>query len=137
MKSEILTIHVLCTQEQRVRGIGGVEVGMILFTGTADHPNFRGEILPGGCDTQVCLGDHVRLSARYMLEGVDCAGERCRIFIENNGRIPLPPVDPVTYTTPKITTDSKALAWMETANLSGTVCGEGAGRVLIRIFTKE
>lgn len=133
---EILTIHVLCTQTNLVHG-GKADAAMVLFEGTAEGPYFSGAILPGGCDTQRIKGSDFRLSARYMLQGTDCEGAACRIFIENSGRVSGPPEDGVIRTTPEIVTDSPALRRYEGASLSGTVTGEGENRVLIRVFAED
>lgn len=133
---KVLDLHIVLTENRRVTG-GNAEIGMVLFEGTADHPNFRGRVLPGGCDTQTRIGNRVHLSARYMLEGVDYAGTQCRMFIENNGSLDLSLGDPVTHTIPRIITDSPNLAWLETATLSGTVSPEGENRVRIQIFGED
>ena len=69
------------------------------------------------------------LSARYMLEGTDAAGNACRIFIENQGSWQ-------EGFTPRIVTDSSLLKELETAELTATVDGIPGG-VLVRIFRKE
>lgn len=131
---EILNIHVQLTGFYRVEGSHRA-VNMIPFTGTAEGPVFQGTILPGGVDTQNQTADGIALSARYMLEGTDSAGSACKLFIENSGTA-ASPADPMV-TTPKITTDSKSLAWLEEAELYGTVEPEGENGVLIRIHAKE
>lgn len=61
-------------------------VQMISFDGRCDGDYFRGEILPGGVDTQIYYKDQPsKLSARYLVQGIDHTGRGCRIFIENNG----------------------------------------------------
>ena len=86
-------------------------VQMISFDGRCDGDYFRGEILPGGVDTQIYYKDQPsKLSARYLVQGIDHTGRGCRIFIENNGIM----YDGETITRPVIYTDSIALKWMET-----------------------
>ena len=136
MKQEVLTIRALCTEDHRVQGTNS-EAGMVLFCGEANHPNFRGFILPGGCDTQIRVGDTVTMSARYMLEGTDCTGCRCRLFVENTGTLHLPNSDDMIHTVPRIVTDSKALSWLETVVLSGTVSPDGDNRIIVRIFAED
>jgi len=59
---------------------------MIPFGGTVEGELFHGKVLAGGVDTQTVDQNGVRhMSARYMLEGVDNAGEPCHIYIDNNG----------------------------------------------------
>ena len=87
------------------------EVLMIPFKGSVNSDIFRGIVEPCGVDTQVVNAAHVRhMSARYMLTGEDCAGQPCRIYVENNawftdGARPRP-----FHTVPTFITDSKALA---------------------------
>lgn len=58
-------------------------VQMISFDGRCDGDYFRGEILPGGVDTQIYYKDQPsKLSARYLVQGIDHTGRGCRIFIE-------------------------------------------------------
>lgn len=106
---------------------------MILFSGTAQGPYFRGKILPGGVDTQtLAAGRMLTMSARYMLEGTDDRGNPCRIFIENNGT---EEPDGSIRTKPVIITDSESLAWMENVDLYGSVDG-AEGKVIICIYKR-
>ena len=111
---EVLRIDVVLDRMETVRGTGG-EVTMILF-----HGNFS-------CD----LG---KLSARYILQGVDKQGENFRLFVENNGvcrkKAPL-------ITSPVIYTDRSELKWMEQEKLVGTVEGNGENKVVIKIYRGE
>lgn len=86
------------------------DVVMIPFGGTAKGEIFSGAVLPGGTDTQTVDLSGVRhMSARYMLEGTDSAGEKCKIYIENNGHFPKDAPMPFK-TVPVFRTDSKTLA---------------------------
>lgn len=134
MKEEVLTIHVALTDTQTVLG-GRGSACMIAFTGTAEGPQFRGRILPGGVDTQIERQGRRTLSARYLLEGTDDAGNPCKVFIENNGTVL--PEEPSICTTPTILTDSPRLQWLESATLSGTVEADGKDRVLIHIYAEK
>ena len=71
----------------------------------------------------------ILLSARYMLEGTDSAGNACRVFVENQGNWTI-------GFTPSVVTDSPLLAGWETASLYATADGIPEG-VLIRIFSGE
>ena len=129
---EVLTIKVEITAVDEVLGRGKV-VRMIHFGGSVDCDNFKGIILPGGVDTQKDFeGESFKLSARYILEGEDREGKKCRIFVENNGE----GFDPngENYTMPTIVTDSEALAYLENANLKGTIEPWGKG-VIIHILS--
>lgn len=101
-------------------------VRMLSFDGTCDGPYFKGTILSGGVDTQrVDSAGKGTLSARYMIEGTDCEGNACRLFIENNA-----PTGGTT--TPVIVTDSPVLKWMETAKLQGRIeCPGGQLTIVI------
>ena len=100
-------------------------IRMIPFTGFCDSTIFKGKVLPGGMDTQVFPSpDRGTLSARYMLEGVDEKGNKCKLYIDNSavmqqGR------EMVTF--PRIKTDSEALRWLETADLQGRIEGKENG----------
>ena len=131
---EILTINVNLTDIFEVKG-KSAEAVMINFGGDAKSEFFEGVILPGGVDTQKEFYPERRtLSARYILEGKDMEGEKCRIFIENNGTADENKF--VHETTPRIITDSKALSWMETATLKGTLEPKEGG-VIIHIFKAD
>ncbi len=131
---EILTINVNLTDIYEVKG-KTAEAVMINFGGDAKSEFFEGVILPGGVDTQKEFYPERRtLSARYILEGKDMEGEKCRIFIENNGTADENKF--VHETTPRIITDSKALSWMETATLKGTLEPKEGG-VIIHIFKED
>ena len=134
MSDAVLTIDVILDDVIEVNGSAG-KATMILFHGSSTGESFNGKILPGGVDTQKePLGEKRFLSARYVLEGVDCEGQECRIFIENNGLCGAP--GEIIKTKPLIYTDSKALKWLENADLTGTVEGKPGG-VLISFFKDE
>lgn len=127
---EVLTFDVEITGSQAVKGKNG-EAVMILFNGNAECENFHGKILPGGVDTQVeWPGQNRTLSARYILEGVDKAGQNCRIFVENNGIVEK---EGELNTMPRILTDSEALSYLEQEELFGTITPTEKG-VTIHIF---
>lgn len=130
-QKKIFVIHVKVEEGFAVQG-EDVTINMVKFHGTSESEFFTGEILPGGVDTQTYKKEKPgRLSARYIMEGTDCQGEKCRIFIENNGMNE----DGKIMTTPKIITDSKALAWLMSAELEGRVIGEEDG-ICIEIYEK-
>jgi kanamycin kinase/aminoglycoside 3'-phosphotransferase-3 len=109
---ELLRVYVNLTGFYEVVS-GDKTIRMLPFDGTCDGPFFQGTILPGGVDTQKGYADGTgTLSARYMIEGTDCEGNPCKLFIENNANFN-------DYTVPSILTDSSALKWLESANLQG------------------
>lgn len=100
-------------------------VRMIPFTGYCDSEIFKGNVLPGGMDTQVFPSpDKGTLSARYMLEGVDEKGKNCKLFIDNSA-VMQQGCETVTF--PRIKTDSEVLQWLETADLQGRIVGKEDG----------
>ena len=86
-----------------------------------------------GFYTQIYYKDQPsKLSARYLVQGIDHTGRGCRIFIENNGIM----YDGETITRPVIYTDSIALKWMETASMYGTLTVV-EGQPVITIYTDK
>lgn len=133
-RKEILKIAVTVNGAEEVKGKTG-EAVMIRFGGTCDTEFFHGKILAGGVDTQQeRYPDPRAMSARYMLEGTDYAGQTCRIFIENLGT-PVPDAGDLV-TRPAIFTDSEALSWLETAHLSGLLTPMEGG-LYVHIFAEE
>lgn len=122
---KLLEIHVICHEAYSVKG-GDREIVMIPFDGEAEGPAFTGKVIGTGVDTQTIVNGKAALSARYMLEGRDAAGNACRIFIENQGSWE-------SGFRPLLVTDSPVLREWEKASLTATV--EGApGGVTVRIF---
>ena len=109
---KIMTIHVVLEPEGIHELVGKAgRVLMLPFRGTVEGELFNGIVLPGGCDTQVENLAGVRhMSARYMMEGTDCSGQKGRIYIENNGWY-TDGNNPVPFVTvPTFYTDCEALA---------------------------
>lgn len=103
------------------------DVCMLSFTGEARGRYFNGKVIGSGVDTQLISKDgHMILSARYMLEGTDIAGNNCRCFIENNGSFD-------GGFTPKLVTDSPALSEFEGAQLKAEIETKENG-VVVSIF---
>ena len=68
------------------------------------------------------------VGVRYMLEGIDQNGKKCRLFIENDGTS-------LDNCIPKIYTDREKLAFLESAKLTADVeCVENG--VFVRIYEK-
>lgn len=127
---EILRVYVKIEESFTVNG-QKTNVNMLHFSGHAESKYFRGVILPHGIDLQRGeVGQPMNLSARYILEGKDYEGNKCRLFIENNGSNN---EAGEMVTKPVIVTDSKALAWMEDAELTGSLSFE-EGLVVIHFF---
>ena len=130
MQDELLMeIRVTCLEPVSVKGANRTIV-MIPFTGEASGPYFTGRVIGKGVDTQTIeKNEDITLSARYMLEGTDAAGNACRVFVENRGNWN-------TGFTPAVVTDSPILAGWETAALYATADGIPEG-VMIRIYQKK
>lgn len=123
----IMTINVTTYETLLLEG-KGLRVAMIPFSATATGEYFTGETLSVGVDTQITENDAFSLSARYMLEGTDCSGNKCRVFIENNGTS-------LDNCKPKIYTDSEELSFLENSELFANVeCVEKG--VIVKIFVK-
>ena len=132
MSEPFFTIEVDLHECHTLKSAKG-QVNMITFGGRCDCDFFRGEILPGGVDTQTYLtGEPGRLSARYMLSGADGDGTPTRLFIENNGEYD---ADGVCVTHPRILTDNPALSWLEETPLTGRIAGREGGVTIL--FYKE
>ena len=129
MQDELLMeIKVTCYEPVSVEG-KSKKIVMIPFRGEASGDYFNGKVIGTGVDTQKIDPDgKIMLSARYMLEGEDAAGNACRVFVENQGNWDI-------GFTPAIVTDSPLLANWETAELYATAEGIPEG-VLIRILKK-
>ena len=123
----LLQINVTCLPVQEVKG-HTLDIVMVPFTGEAHGSGFNGHVIGTGVDTQKYdKNGRGVLSARYMLEGHDAAGQKCRIFIENEG---------TGEWHPRIVTDSELLADWETAVLSATV-DPAEGGVTVRIYKER
>ena len=128
-----VTVEINPAQVSQLKGPAG-EVLMIPFSGTVKGELFNGRVLPGGVDTQTVDQNGVRhMSARYMLEGVDNSGERCKIYIDNNGWFPGEIIMPFK-TIPTFFTDSKALASYLHSNKFRTEGHPRPGGVTIKVF---
>jgi len=113
---ELMRIHLSL---EPAAGLDSLSAGirMIPFSGYCESAIFNGKILPGGMDTQVFPeANRGTLSARYMLEGTDASGAPCKLYIDNRAVMQH---GQETITCPRIWTDSPALRWLETADLTG------------------
>ena len=125
MEQLLLTIDVKCLDGVFVEGHSQTVV-LVPFTGKAKGDFFNGEIISSAVDTQRYKKDGTNsLSARYMIEGFDFKGKKCKIFVENN-------VSGESWK-PSIVTDSEVLKDWESSNLRSTVEGVDGG-VIVKIF---
>lgn len=125
MSELIMTINVTTYEAQCLEGKDS-RVVMIPFSAEATGKYFSGRTVTDGVDTQISANGGFSLSARYMLEGTDLSGNRCRVFIENNGTS-------LDDCRPRIFTDSSELAFLESAELTAKVECVGNG-VVVSIF---
>lgn len=127
MAELMVTINVTTYEAQMLEGRNS-RVVMIPFSCEAEGNYFNGKSVADGVDTQISTAGGFSLSARYMLEGTDRNGRRCRLFIENNGTS-------LDNCIPKIYTDSEELTFLESARLTADVeCVENG--VVVRIYAK-
>lgn len=128
MRKVLFDILVITEESLYVKG---TEKGIVMipFSGTVKGDYFTGKVVGPGVDTQTICGEEVKLSARYMLEGTDCEGNACRVFVENNG-------DFVNGFFPNIVTDSPVLQKFDNKKLQAVVQPKEEG-VVIQIFTDE
>ncbi|MCH5286540.1 MAG: alpha/beta fold hydrolase [Christensenellaceae bacterium] len=115
---EILRIKVMLDGMNELKA-QPCSIRMLPFHGSCESKLFCGTILPGGVDTQVDFAPGQNtLSARYMLEGTDAEGKPCRLYIDNSA-VSRKGSDMITH--PRVTTDSAALKWLESAALTGKI----------------
>ncbi len=125
MTELIITINVTTYNAQMLERSNS-RVVMIPFSAEAEGKYFNGKTVVNGVDTQITSADGFSLSARYMLEGTDRNGNKCRLFIENNGTS-------LDNCVPKIYSDSEDLAFLENAELTASAeCVENG--VVVRIY---
>lgn len=105
---------------------------MINFNGKCEGQYFNGDIMDNGVDTQLISKDGSgKVSARYMMRGVDSSSKQCKVFIENEGEISS---TGVMETTPKVVTDSMELSWLQQEKLCGKVAVEEDNMLHVRIY---
>ncbi len=130
--TELLTLFIVIGSTFKVAN-DSVTVNMVNFSGHAKSEYFEGRILPGGVDTQTYRpGAPATLSARYMVEGVDSVGKKCRVYVSNEVR----PTSPKGYTEPTIVTDSPYLTAKARKGLLGKIEMRGE-QLVIRVFAKD
>lgn len=112
------------------------DVDMQYFEGSVSGDYFNGDISGQGTNVTKTYkeGDKVKYCARYIVKGTDEAGNNCNIFIEDNGT----KEDSGDLAgKPIIITDSKELAWIETADIMSRVTDNGDGEKVIDILWNE
>lgn len=126
-KREVLTVNVRLTGSEILRK-GLINRVALPFTGTANSPYFKGKILPGASDVQDRIGRKpVKFRANYTLEGKDYTDVPCKIHILNTNS--------GSEWKPQVSTDSKALAFLNGADCTAYLQGRASGPV-VRIYAK-
>ena len=126
---KLFDVYVDIEKEISVKG-NTCDICMLTFSGKVIGEYFNGDIVEAGVDTQTIMKDgKCFLSARYMLEGVDVTGQKCRIFIENNGNWE-------KGFTPRFVTDSEALGIYETMTLEARL-GERENGVIVSVWADK
>ena len=120
---ELFCVTVNDTKKETVNG-NTCNVEMQYFKGSAAGIYFTGNVYKESSSVKKTYTDRrVVECARYMQSGKDDTGTSCKIFIqddvrEENGKI---------ISNPVILTNSKSLAWMETADIQGRISTDEAG----------
>lgn len=122
---EVLSIRVLITDTEEEKA-GGEMTTKIFFTGYCENECFQGTVLPGGCDVRRKSPEGCEsIRAEYTLQGRDSEGKKCNVHIVNQCRD--------GEWKPVVTTDSRALEWLNRADLTA-VLEYGNGGPTVRIF---
>lgn len=124
-RQEILTIQAKL-EKPSMKHEGLNNIMTIPFSGQAKSKWFEGTIQPGAADVQRRrLWKTVRFCADYVLKGNDFTGQPCTIHIVN--------VDEGRGWKPTVTTDSKALAFLNSGNCRAVLQGH-KDQLTVRIF---
>lgn len=124
-RKEIFSFEIVITHSEFVYK-GKEKHSDVYFVGYCEHPYFRGTTIPEGVDHQISEeGKGTSMRAEYTFDGVDETGSRCFLHVVNQwgGK----------DWKPKITTDSKRLAWVNDAELTAVLEGNSRG-LTVRVF---
>ena len=125
-KRELLTIQVVITGSKMIAEKDGYRECEVSFTGYCDNDLFQGSILPKGVDVQKQYGDGAAvLRAEYTLVGRDYEMNACSIHIVNQKK--------GSRYKPTVTTDSKALAYLNDLDMTASLEGFPGG-LTVRVF---
>ena len=126
-RREVLTINVRLTGSKILRK-GLINRVELPFTGTAGGPYFKGTILPGANDVQDRIGRKpFKFRADYTLDGKDYTNVPCKVHIINTNS--------GMEWKPQVSTDSKALAFLNGADCTAYLQGHKSG-LIVRIYAK-
>lgn len=112
---------------------------MVYFNATASGTYFNGKTDAESTTTVKAYKSGAKAgttvySARYVLEGKDDKGNNTKIFFEDNS---IGSSGDTILTRPYIITNSKSLAWMETADIQGRVTKNADGSKTVRFMWNE
>ena len=87
MSAPVMTFHIIIDRNNiSTLETGSSKAVIIPFGGYTESEYFKGRIRPGAADVQTTDAAGIRhMCAKYMFEGTDQKGNRCRLFVENNG----------------------------------------------------
>lgn len=87
MSAPVMTFHIIIDRTSiSTLEAGNSKAVIIPFGGYTESEYFKGRILPGAADVQTVDAAGIRhMCAKYMFEGTDGQGNKCRLFVENNG----------------------------------------------------
>ena len=130
---ELFRLNVTETKLETVQG-NTCKVDMQYFKGTASGDYFSGSVYKESSNVTKTFKDGKKKNcARFILSGKDNAGNTCKIFIQDEGT----EENGKTITKPVILTNSKALAWMETADIQGRLSVNEKGEKVITYLWNE
>lgn len=131
---KVLSVHFTEADLYTVEG-STCRVDMQYFSADASGEYFNGATTKEGTAVikDYTEGDK-QLCSRYILSGTDADGNKCSIFIEDNA---IADENGNFTTRPTIITDSKSLAFLETADLQGRITDLGDKQKTIDIFWNE
>lgn len=124
---ELFRVNLTDTKLETVNG-NTCKVDMQYFKGSADGKYFSGSVYKESSDVKKTFTDgSITHCARYILSGKDDTGTSCKIFIQDEGA----EKDGKVITKPVILTNSKSLAWIETADIQGRISTNSGGDRII------
>lgn len=123
-RQELFSFRILVTHSEETT-IHDISATKIYFIGHCESELFQGCICDEGCDTRIHYPDHTQVCAEYTLNGLDASGATCYLHVVNQWKD--------GEWRPVIKTNSKALSFLNTADLTA-VLDYAAGGPTVRIF---
>lgn len=130
---ELFRVSLTDTKLETVNG-NTCKIDMQYFKGTVAGDYFSGSVYKESSDVKKTdNAGKVTHCARYILSGKDNTGKSCKIFIQDEGI----EENSKVITKPVILTNSKSLAWMETADIQGRVSINTNGEKMVSYLWNE